>query len=108
MCNIHPLRQLTVAVAAFAVALTSHAQGVVDEWDHVKPPPAPQVVPVTLDPKTTALLLIDMITQTCNPQKRPWCVAIVPNIQRLLEEACSCPCNPGHSDTARLMRPQRA
>ncbi len=38
-------------------------------------PPAPQLKPVTLDPKTTALLVIDMIKQTCNEKMRPRCVA---------------------------------
>jgi nicotinamidase-related amidase len=43
--------------------------------------------PVTLDPKTTAILVIDLIKQLCNEQRRPRCVASIPKIEKLLAEA---------------------
>jgi len=52
-----------------------------------KPPPPPQLQSVTLDPKTTALLMIDIIEQTCNVQRRPRCVAMIPKVQKLLADA---------------------
>ena len=76
------------AVAAILIyALPSSAQTIIDEWQSVKAPPAPQLTSVTLDPKTTALLMIDIIKQTCNAQRRPRCVAMVPQVQKLLAEA---------------------
>jgi nicotinamidase-related amidase len=45
--------------------------------------PAP--VPVTLNPATTALLAVDMTTQTCGPQ--PTCQAMLPRVASLLDRA---------------------
>lgn len=74
-----------------AAAQTSQAQNkdVVDEWAAVKPPPAPALKPVTLDPKTTALLVLDFVKQGCNNERRPRCVASVPKVQSLLSSTRS-------------------
>jgi nicotinamidase-related amidase len=48
---------------------------------------APKLEPVTLDSKTTAVLVIDIIKQTCNEQRRPRCVASIPKVKKLLDEA---------------------
>jgi len=80
-----------LSLAAFALVLISGApsrgETVIDEWQNIKAPPAPQLKSVTLDPKTTALLVIDIIKQTCNMQRRPRCVASIPKVQKLLAEA---------------------
>ena len=34
---------------------------IIDEWPNVKAPPAPQLKTVTIDPETTALLILDAI-----------------------------------------------
>ena len=60
---------------------------VIDEWNAVKAPPPPEVKAVTVDPKTTALLLLDFNKQTCNTERRPRCVASVPRVQKLLAAA---------------------
>lgn len=74
-----------------AAAQTSQAQNkdVVDEWAAVKPPAAPALKPVTLDPKTTALLVLDFVKQGCNNERRPRCVASVPKVQNLLSRTRS-------------------
>jgi nicotinamidase-related amidase len=82
-------RKLIVAVAAalsFA-ALSPRAQAgnIVDEWASTKQPPAPALKPVTVDPKTTALLMLDFMNQNCG--KRPRCVASIPAMKKLLAEA---------------------
>jgi len=78
-------------LAAFAIVLigvaSSRGETIIDEWPSVKAPPPPQLESVTLDSKTTALLLIDIIKQTCNMQRRPRCVAMVPKVQKLLDDA---------------------
>jgi nicotinamidase-related amidase len=79
-----PLLILAAAVAALLPALTA-AQTIVDEWPNVKAPPAPALKPVTVDPKTTALLMLDFVAPNCNP--RPRCVASVPGAKKLLAEA---------------------
>jgi nicotinamidase-related amidase len=83
-------RKLIAAVAAAlvtALALPTHATNIVDEWASVKAPAAPALKPVTVDPKTDALFIIDMGSETCNAKGRPRCVATIPAIQKLLEEA---------------------
>ena len=77
---------------ALAVAITlagtpAFAQTIVDEWATVKAPPAPELKPVTIDPKDTALLVLDIQPQTCNPERRPRCIASVPKLQKLVAEA---------------------
>lgn len=82
-------RVLTLAVlgSVLTYAAPSFAQTIIDEWASVKAPPPPKLTAVTVDPKTTALLLIDIIKQTCNMKMRPRCVAMVPKVQKLLTEA---------------------
>jgi nicotinamidase-related amidase len=57
---------------------------IIDEWNSVLIPPAPKLKPVTVDPKTTALLVLDMETTIC---KSPRCVASIVKIKELLSEA---------------------
>jgi nicotinamidase-related amidase len=80
-----------LAVATFAVAsiyaAPAPAQTIVDEWANIKAPPPPELKPVTLDPKTTALLVMDLIKQACNENARPRCVASIPKVAKLLAAA---------------------
>lgn len=62
-------------------------QTIIDEWNTVKIPPAPQLKTVTIDAKTTAILLLDFNKQTCNPERRPRCIASIPKVEKLLKEA---------------------
>jgi len=63
------------------------AQNIIDEWQNVKAPPAPELKPVTVDPKATALLMLDFNKQTCNAEHRPHCIASIPKVHKLLAEA---------------------
>lgn len=62
---------------------------IIDEWASVNVPPPPQLKRVTIDPKLTALLVLDIQNQNCNKERRPRCVASIPKIQSLLSEARS-------------------
>jgi nicotinamidase-related amidase len=84
------IRSLLSVVALAAVAMftaTATAQTIIDEWQSVRAPPAPALKAVTLAPKTTALLVMDLVKQTCNDKSRPRCVASIPKIDKLLAEA---------------------
>ena len=83
-CRLLPLA--TVA-AVLVCVMPSLAQTIIDEWQSVKAPPAPELKAVTLDPKTTALLVMDLVKQTCNNERRPRCVASIPKIEKLIAEA---------------------
>ena len=62
------------------------AQSIVDEWQAVKTPPAPELKEVKLDPGTTALLLLDFNKQTCNEKTRPRCISSIPAVAKLLKK----------------------
>jgi hypothetical protein len=40
-------------------------QDIIAEWTSVRLPPVPELQPVTVDPKTTALLVLDMMRGNC-------------------------------------------
>ncbi len=58
---------------------------IIDEWNKIVPPPAPQLQTVNVDSGTTAVLVLDIQTQTCS--QRPRCAASIPVIQALLAQA---------------------
>jgi len=87
MTRLCCLLLLTALAAVLGYSAPASAETVIDEWQTIKAPPAPQLKSVTLDPKTTALLMVDIIKQTCNEKMRPRCVAAVPKIEKLLGAA---------------------
>jgi len=80
-----------LAVAALAVALSyavpATAQTIIDEWANIKAPAPPELKSVTLDPKSTALLVMDLIKQACNENARPRCIASIPKVAKLIAAA---------------------
>src|SRR5215475_2437745 len=68
-----------------AISAPVFAGDVTTEWAGVKPPPVPELKPVTVDPKTTALLVLDFMKGNCG--QRPLCIASVPNVKKVLGEA---------------------
>jgi nicotinamidase-related amidase len=77
---------ILATLAAFGAA-TAGAADVIDEWATIKAPSPPELKPVTLDPASTALIVMDISTQSCTTSRRPRCVATLPAIQKLLAEA---------------------
>lgn len=78
----------TVIVAAAVLAaciLPAQAGNIIDEWANVKAPAPPELKPVTIDAKTTALLLLDFVPPNC--PNRPRCMASLPIMTKLLAEA---------------------
>jgi nicotinamidase-related amidase len=65
----------------------AQADSVIDEWATVKAPPPPELKAVSIDPATTALIVMDISTQSCTIEKRPRCVATLPKVQKLISEA---------------------
>jgi hypothetical protein len=59
----------------------------VDEWTSVQVPPPPELKRVAINPKTTALLSMGFVRDSCNAQRPPRCAATIPDVQRLLTEA---------------------
>ena len=75
------------AVLACLLGPSARAQTVIDEWAIVKVPPPPELKKVTVDPKTTALLVMGFVRDSCNVQRRPRCAATIPAVAKLLAGA---------------------
>ena len=75
---------IAAAAVAAIFALPAQAANIVDEWATMKAP-APTLKSVTVDPKTTALLMLDFMNQNCG--KRPRCLDSIPAMKKLLGEA---------------------
>src|SRR5207253_300672 len=58
---------------------------ITDEWASVKLPPVPELKPVTVEPTTTALLVLDMMKGNCGA--RPRCLASVSIVKKLIDAA---------------------
>jgi nicotinamidase-related amidase len=76
-----------LCVAALLTLQASGAATIIDEWSTVKAPPPPPLQAVTVDPNTTALLVLDLVKQTCNDQVRPRCLTSLPQVAKLLKGA---------------------
>ena len=76
----------TVTVLSGAIGSPARAANIIDEWASVKAPATPELKPVTVDPKTTALLMLDFLPSLyCSDDPR--CVATLPAMKKLLAEA---------------------
>ncbi|HVB90136.1 MAG TPA: isochorismatase family protein [Beijerinckiaceae bacterium] len=90
MRRSHLIKSTVLALAGavfFAAAAPASAKTIIDEWASVKAPPAPKLKSVTVDPKNTALLVLDLIKQTCNQKVRPRCLASLPKVKAFLAQA---------------------
>jgi len=86
--------RLVLSLAALLAALGgAQAQTIIDDWANVKVPPPPELKPVTVDPKTDALLLLDFNgheaadSGPCNATTKPRCLAAVPKVRAVLDAA---------------------
>lgn len=63
------------------------AQTLIEEWATAKFPAAPPLEPAKIDPKETALLVMDFTKQTCTPERRKRCADSVPKVVKFVTEA---------------------
>ena len=76
---------LALIGGTLALSLPAQAADIVDNWAQVQAPAAPKLENVTVDPKTTALLMLDFLKQNCGPN--PACTAALPGVKSLLDQA---------------------
>lgn len=87
MHSVFRLMPFLVLATVLVSATPAPAETIVDSWTSIKAPPAPELKPVTLDPKTTALMVMDLIKQACNEKSRPRCIASIPEVKKLIDAA---------------------
>lgn len=76
---------LLAAALAGLAGWPASANDITQEWASVKPPPVPQLTPATIEPKTTALLVLDFMKTNCGT--RPRCASTVPVANKLIAMA---------------------
>jgi nicotinamidase-related amidase len=75
-----------IVLAAFGMS-PGDAGDVIAEWATVKAPPVPELKPVSLDGKTTALLILDLQKPGCTMERRKRCVDTIPKVKALMDAA---------------------
>ena len=81
-----PSRFAAIGGAVIAALLGSPSVAdVISDWSTAVAPPPPELKEVTVEPATTALLLLDIMKTGCTA--RPRCVAAMPNIIRMHDAA---------------------
>jgi Isochorismatase family len=75
-----------VGALVFAFAAWSAAGDIFDDWNTAKVPGKIELKPVTLDPHTTAMLILDL-TKNGSCSMRPRCLASVPNVKHIHDAA---------------------
>ena len=73
------------AIGVALIATRATAADLIGEWSSIQMPPPVVLKPVTVDPKTTALLLFDFMKENCGA--RPRCVEAVPKLKSLDDKA---------------------
>jgi nicotinamidase-related amidase len=90
--NLRTIAAGMVLTASLLAAVPAGAATIIDEWQGIVVPPAPELKPVTVDVTTTALLLLDFSGAQdpskgpCNV-KKPRCIASLPKMGALLAAA---------------------
>jgi nicotinamidase-related amidase len=74
-------------IAVIYGAAPARAADIIADWPSVTIPPPPELKPVTLDGKTTALLILDIQAPACTMEQRPRCVDSIPKIKALEDRA---------------------
>src|SRR5882762_10630713 len=76
------IRCPAIGIALLVVSLGSaNSADIISDWNKAATPLPPELKDVTIDPATTALLLLDIMKENCG--ERPRCVAAVPTNERL-------------------------
>lgn len=76
-----------LVVALIMLPSAVRADTVIDQWGSATAPPAPVLKSVTIDPKKTALLILDFSTKTCTSENRPRCADALPGVRAFLNKA---------------------
>jgi nicotinamidase-related amidase len=82
-CRLWPIAFLALCFSS----PTTQGQTLIEEWGAAKFPPPPALKPAKIDPKETALLVMDFTNQTCTPQRRKRCSDSVPKVLKLVTDA---------------------
>ena len=80
---------LAIATAGVITASAGPAKAgdIIADWNKVKAPAAPELKKVTVSPKDTALIVMDIQTNSCNKERRPRCLDSIKPVSELIKRA---------------------
>lgn len=85
-----PLRGVAAALA-IAIGITFAgpvmAGDIIKDWKMTKAPKAPKLKNVTVSARDTALVVMDLQTNSCNTKRRPRCLETIPAVKKLIARA---------------------
>jgi len=79
------MRRVAAGLVMLLATMPAGAQSIIEEWPSVSAPAAPALRDVTLDPATTALLMLDFMPANCGRRRR--CLDSLARVAPLLEAA---------------------
>ena len=85
MTRIRNLLRIAAACAPL-LATQALAADIIADWPSVQIPPPPELRPVTLEGKTSALLILDIQAPACTTE-RPRCAQSIPKIKALMDRS---------------------
>jgi nicotinamidase-related amidase len=62
-------------------------KNIIEHWQAVTAPNAPELLPVKFDPSHMAILVLDLQKNNCNSERRPRCVDTISEIKKFIETA---------------------
>ena len=80
-------RVLLGAIVGLGAAMPASAQTLIEEWGTAQFPPPPALKAAKIEPRETAVLVMDFTKQTCTPERRKRCVDQVPKVLKFVAEA---------------------
>jgi len=86
-CSIGLSAVIALMVALPAPSMAQAGETIVEQWSRVQAPPPVGLKAVQVNPQETAFLILDIEQLTCNPERRPRCIASVRKIQGFLQKA---------------------
>lgn len=81
----HVIAAFTAAALLTGIA-SARAGDIIDNWANVKIPPAPELKAATVDPKTTAVLMLDYVELICE-HEYPRCLTMIAPAKKILAAA---------------------
>ena len=80
-------RVLLGAIVGLGAAMPASAQTLIEEWGTAQFPPPPALKAAKIEPRETAVLVMDFTKQTCTPERRKRCADQVPKVLKFVAEA---------------------
>ena len=91
LCALRRPAGLAISIVLLCAGVSfAQSKTIIDEWASVQAPKPPELKPVKIDdPKSTALLVLDLVKQGCSNERRPRCITSIPQVQAFLKQARS-------------------